>query len=215
MNRRYNAHARGEQATTPITSAEQADQRASDALVRFFRDILNPTKEQPMSNRASITGIRGWRAWMSDLPPVAERPNPDTVASLARWHLEMPNSHPFWDRWVILTCSLADFPGVPPAKKEWPEATHELSVWAINPDFPAEEWAKGGVSLLHGANHVVQFVCKDDAAALMIAAFAAEAFVCGRQVIEPEGVHGAREIFTTMIRQRGAESLMPTKDLTA
>jgi hypothetical protein len=153
----------------------------------------------------AIDGIKGRRAWRAERPPAADRPNPDTVASLPRWHLEMPGLHPVWDRWVILSCSLADFPGVPPAKKHFAEATHELSVWAINPGFPAAAWRAGGVQLLTPVNHVVQYVAASDAVAEHVAHRAAELLVYGLALVEPQGVHGAREHFAECVRRFAVE----------
>jgi hypothetical protein len=111
-----------------------------------------------------------------------------------------------WSRFALLTCSLAEFPGVPPAKKESPEMTHEISVFAINPDFADEDWRRGAIAPLEPVNHVVQFRVGNDAQANRVAARAAESLVTGSALVEPQGVEGAREWFAALVRRFAAES---------
>ena len=59
---------------------------------------------------------------------------PNAPAQLVSWIITAPGWHRFWDQYMIAIVSLADFPGHEPAKLQYPEATHELLVIALNPD---------------------------------------------------------------------------------
>jgi len=142
------------------------------------------------------------------LPPVAERPNPHTVASLARWQLVIPKVHACWDRYVLQCVSLAAFPDVPPAHKMFPEATHEFIAHAIDPRFPAESWDNGGVGLLGPVNHVLQARGLSDEQALAGAEFLARYFVeIAPVLIEPVGIRNGRatvrDALATFLRESG------------
>lgn len=147
----------------------------------------------------TMTGKFG-TAFSPPLPPVAERPNHDTVAALPRWLMTIRGQHPLWDRFCILTCSLADFPGVPPAKKQFPEATHELTVCAIDPRFPQKDFEEGRVAILEPVNHVIQIIATDALANAAAEALACE-FINQRQLVEPSGITGAREAAYGFVRR--------------
>lgn len=152
--------------------------------------------------RALTCGVN--KAFSYPLPDVEKRPNPDTVAALDRWSLILPGQHAAWDRFVIMLCSLADFPGVPPAVKHFPEATHEVDVFAIDPRFPKEAFDKGSVQILEPVNYVHQFVATDEKAN-QVAAHLAERFVRGELPAEPQGItindKTAREYFADVVAE--------------
>ena len=129
-----------------------------------------------------------------DLPPASERPNPDTIACLNRWILYLPGDHPAWSYYMVSAISLADFPGVPPAKKLHPESTHEIIVGAINPDYPKENIDTGGVDILRPLNYAEQFTATDDLAHA-ITTDMVRAFLNRSLLIEPSGYLGARDLF--------------------
>lgn len=142
---------------------------------------------------------KGGEAFSIPLPPLEDRPNKDTIASLSRWQLVIPNAHPVWSRFVLMCASLADFPGVPPAKKHFPEATHEITVFAIEPFFPDDKWQAGGISVLEPVNHVWQF-CSTDAIAEELMEFLAQELIDVRLFVEPSGIRGARDMFNQACR---------------
>lgn len=148
-----------------------------------------------------LDGASGCYAVKHNLPPVKDRPNPDTVASLERWILHLPGHHAAWDFYALLCCSLADFPGVPPAKKHFPGATHEFVVGAINPDFPRSNLDAGGVDLLEPLNYVEQLALPNDAAASRILEAVAADFVNGNLPAEPQGILGARSFFRARLQK--------------
>jgi hypothetical protein len=121
----------------------------------------------PLAKR--IDGPNGRYGCKFLLPPPAERPNPDTVASMpCRWALHLPRDHAFWADYSLCCCSLADFPGVQPAHKEYPEATHELQVFANDPARREGLWKNGSIAPLSPANYIVQFTVASDDEALLI-----------------------------------------------
>lgn len=151
--------------------------------------------------RIQSTISKKWHAFSVPLPPVSERPNPDTVASLDRWTLFMPGPSPAWNYYCVLGVCLRDFPGVKPAHKKSPEMTHEIIVAAMDPDFPQENIDKGGISLLDPLNYVHQFVAPSDEMANKVLEAVTRGFLEGQLVIEPQGVSGARELFADFVKK--------------
>lgn len=79
--------------------------------------------------------------------------------------------HPVWGQFVITVVTLADLPDVEPAKLQFPGATHELLVVALNPGSPpvkhkAAALAKGGFAGVGGfltpVDVVHQFTATDE-----------------------------------------------------
>lgn len=70
----------------------------------------------------------------------------DHATDLGSWLINYPGAHPFWEYWMLTCVTLADVPGVPPAKKHFPEATHELLILAIDPKWSVqlEDFMGGG-----------------------------------------------------------------------
>jgi hypothetical protein len=80
-------------------------------------------------------GRKGWYRSKFDTHP----------ADLGGWLIQHPGAHPFWQFWCVTCVTLKDVEGMPPAKKHFPEATHEILFLAINPDYPPdpEEFLQG------------------------------------------------------------------------
>lgn len=107
-------------------------------------------------------------------------------ATLDCWIINAPSYHPLWSQYTLTVITLADVPGVPPAKKRTPEMTHELMVMALNPEhgpYEAEQVGEGTLHLLRPGNVAEQFTGTDEQAT-ELAALAAEAVVHGR--LNPE-----------------------------
>lgn len=107
-------------------------------------------------------------------------------ATLASWIITAPGFHPLWDQYHLAVITLADLPGIPPAKKSRPGVTHELMVMALDPDQGTVHAAKvGAASLqyLRPGNIAEQFTATDDQAR-ELAELAAQAVVDGR--LNPE-----------------------------
>ena len=74
-------------------------------------------------------GVAG-KAWEFPLDPRT----PAHYAAVYGALLYAPAAHPLWAYHLLNVTSLRDIVGVPKAKKHYPEAEYELSVFAINPD---------------------------------------------------------------------------------
>lgn len=78
-----------------------------------------------------LVGVSG-RAWKVTKPDTLR--SPAQAASLESFLVNVPNAHPFWAFWIVSVIHLRDLPGVPPAKKTYPEATHEFLIVSLNPE---------------------------------------------------------------------------------
>ena len=72
------------------------------------------------------------KVWEVRLGPNADR-EPSWVAGLGTWLVEGP-FHPMWDQWLVSVITLSHIDGVQDAHQQFPGATHELSMIAINPE---------------------------------------------------------------------------------
>lgn len=92
----------------------------------------------------------------------------DAPAQLATWIVTAPIWHPLWSQYMIAVISLADFDGHEPAHRQFPEATHELTVLALNPDkgpHDAETVSSANPApYMTPVNVVQQFVTTDERA---------------------------------------------------
>lgn len=83
----------------------------------------------------------------------------------AVWVLNLPWAHPFWSQYLVTLADLTT-PLEKPATIARPGMTHEVIVWAIDPEKPVEKWAdRQPGCLLQPANHAYQFKADDDKAA--------------------------------------------------
>lgn len=119
-----------------------------------------------------------------------------------------PGAHPFWSWHVLMAIHLRDVPGQdkPPVKRS-PSVTHELMVYALDPDVPPPDprnWplpADGGeprLRMLSPPDAVVQFEVGSDEHATEIVTLAAQACTAGHLI--PDSDHRAlwdRTIATT------------------
>ncbi len=82
-----------------------------------------------------LTGTHG-RAWKVDVPAVARRRpgGPPAELCCAHWVVEARWAHPIWHSYFVGCVALRDMPGVPPAKIHLHGATHEVLVYALNPE---------------------------------------------------------------------------------
>lgn len=138
---------------------------------------------------------------MVPLPHFDDRPTPDQYAGLALWLFDIPHASLLTDRYALGLCELRDIKGVPPAHKSRPGNTHELAFYAVSPDTTEEEWEQGVWRPLVPVNYVEQFKTPYSHAARWITERAAESFVNGRFPIEPQGISGARRLFTLNVEE--------------
>jgi hypothetical protein len=63
---------------------------------------------------------------------------PDTLEAaetVCSWLLTAPHAHPLWAQYHLGTVRLRDLEGWPPPRRQFPGATHELTVVALNPEY--------------------------------------------------------------------------------
>lgn len=153
----------------------------------------------------TFTGTFG-SAYKVTLPAPAERERPAMQASLVSWFLHMPGSHPFWSCYLLSLVHLREIEGAPPAFKRYPDATHEIHVIALNPEKSPKPDDMTTWQCLTPINVVEQFEAKSDDDAVLMLEQLARACVDGLLYVEPQGVRGARERWTTTVT-RTAEHL--------
>lgn len=78
----------------------------------------------------------------------------------ACWILQCPAYHPVWHSYVISCVSLKNMEGLPPAVILLPNATHELFVIALNPNFPTT--VNEDFCFLEPINFSAQFIAEND-----------------------------------------------------
>jgi hypothetical protein len=143
---------------------------------------------------------RAGRGFRAELLPPDDRPNVDSIACLGRWNLYLPGQHPFLTRFTLAVVHLRDSKSITPAKKHFPEATHEIDVFAVDPRFSEDLFASGSTAFLMPATHCVQFVAKDDREAVLVAEKMVCRLVDGLEFAEPSGISSARKLFAANVR---------------
>lgn len=91
-----------------------------------------------------ITGTNGraWKAAASSMSPELRAKWP---AGLDLWLMHVPGAHPFWGWYILSGVSLRDIEGCPPAKRQSPDMTHEVILFALDPDYhPDDTWCSDG-----------------------------------------------------------------------
>lgn len=124
---------------------------------------------------------------------------PDQQASLAVWFLQIPDAHPLWSSFLLSAVHLREVDGAPPAFKRFPGATHEMLVIALDPVLEPRPDDVKTWRHLTPINVVEQFAVNTDDDAIAMTAALARACVDGLLFVEPEGILGARERWTTTV----------------
>lgn len=118
---------------------------------------------------------------------------PDSSATVAVWLLTCPGRHPVWSQWALSAVTLAPVDGYPPAKITVEGATHELLLFAIEPqivvDPNARLWEPRDVGefakhMLTPVNIVEQVRLGSDEQARELTSLLAQAVAHG--VLDPE-----------------------------
>jgi hypothetical protein len=107
---------------------------------------------------AAITGPHG-KAWV----PRLKHTRPDHAASVSNWIVEAPWAHPIWHSYIIGCVHLREIEGVKPATIVHEGATHEIVVFALDPDHRVD--LDQPPRRLTPANYVGQWQAASDAAA--------------------------------------------------
>lgn len=106
---------------------------------------------------------------LTRLPDIPEHP-----LATAWWLVDDPDSHPVWNQYLAAVVSLAEAAGVPPPIRYFPTATHEFTLFALDPRQPVTEeeipaCVQSGYLIpraLHPMNLGYQFSADSDQAAV-------------------------------------------------
>lgn len=148
-----------------------------------------------------LDGLINFYALNHDLPPVKDRPNPATAACINRWVLHLPGYSVFWNCYCLAGCHLREVEGTPLAIKHFPEATHEIVLFALDPDHDQETLRSGGIAALKPTNYCKQVSLRGDEQLDVVLRELCKEFVAGRLIPEPVGINGARELFDAAIER--------------
>ena len=144
--------------------------------------------------------------------PMPERDDPGLTdaaraalqSTRGTWLITSPGWTPAWSQYVLSIVELSDYPGLPPAYRKFDGATHELLVFALNPEAGLQTVATvqdhcriGDLPYLQPLNVAEQFECTDDEIET-VAWLAARAVVQGHLPPEPPlGYASFREMWLT------------------
>lgn len=102
-------------------------------------------------------------------------------AIVATWIIEAPWAHPLWHSYILSLVHLREVEGQPPATIYRPDATHEMVLEALNPEFPRQAiFDRCEIARLSPVNFAVQLAVRDDAAAAAVALDVVQRIAKGR-----------------------------------
>lgn len=142
---------------------------------------------EPLPGWLGPNPIAGWIGPHGRLEPITVPEAAHTAVTTTYCALiTAPAWHPVWSQYVVTVVDLAPHPGVREATLQFPGATHELLVFAVNPAHGRltpdrfNELVLAGTSVyLSPVNIVHQFTATDDEMRTI-------AWLCGRAVTEGE-----------------------------
>lgn len=115
----------------------QATTNADDARQMMAMGGKPVPKRQihPVAAEPTYTGLHGL-VWEQNWPMVLERNGvkPEDDAIVGSWVIRAPYAHPFWYDYWLYVIHLRDMPDRRETKFYLPGATHELCLFALDPD---------------------------------------------------------------------------------
>lgn len=93
-----------------------------------------------------------------------DRGDPKAAQTCCLWLITSPGWHPAWSQYLLAVVKLDDLDGWPVPHRHFAGATHEMTVFAVDPavSLTVDELGPGGnPSMLAPVNHVVQFEASD------------------------------------------------------
>lgn len=110
------------------------------------------------------------------------------------WFIEcVPPLHPLWNHYKVICISLKEDDDLPPPYKQFPEATHELIVVALDRDKQPTYDDPDSYRFLTPVNYTYQFKATGEQAR-EICEEAARKFARSELLLEVAGIHGARKL---------------------
>lgn len=106
---------------------------------------------------------------------------------LASYGLILPGQHLLWDRYAIGVIHLREEEGLPPAVKLYTDATHEITMYAVDPKVSTDDFMDGCLGILTPVNYCFQIKTTDEVAVKALKFFA-DGLLRGKFLAEPEGV---------------------------
>jgi hypothetical protein len=150
-----------------------------------------------------IRGAAG-QAVMTALPARPEQPA--WAACLGQWRLHSHVYAPAWHDYLMAVVHLRPIPGVKPAIRKYPEAAYEFSIWALDPQFPADRddpaWER--YHYLQPPNVIAHFHGPTDAAIPALLRALVEDACAGVAPVEPQGIHGGIDWWRRRLESLGA-----------
>lgn len=126
--------------------------------------------------------------------------DPSAKYNLGGWLLDIPNVSPAWRHFYLSVIHLRDEPGDDPAVLEFPGATHELVLWALDhtqgePDrHRPQEFRR-----MQPINVHLQFAADTDEQAVSVLQHVAQALVDGSLPVEPVGIRDADKVWAERV----------------
>lgn len=120
------------------------------------------------TDRPTLVDFRG-QAWQVEF--TEEQRARTRTTGLAQWLISAPWAHPIWHNYLVTLIHLRTVPGILDAKIYLPGATHEFTLFAMNPEEKITisydgEGIRGG--LLTPANFYAQLIADSDLEATKI-----------------------------------------------
>lgn len=128
---------------------------------------MKPTDE--IKTLPALVGPAG-KAWRCNVATMLQVGgiDPENDGTVAVWIVEAPAAHMAWHSYAIVLLHLRPLKVRRKTRFHLPNATHEMWVQALNPDFPREPAINEGAPwhYLVPNNFAAQFIEPDDAAAM-------------------------------------------------
>jgi hypothetical protein len=113
--------------------------------------------KDPITAPPVLSGAAG-KAWLTDLTAGA----PEEHGVLASWIVEAPGAHPLWHSYSVVLVHLRPMADGRKTLFYLPDATHEIWVYALNPEADRNVMLmRAGniaIGLLHPGNYIGQFI---------------------------------------------------------
>lgn len=137
---------------------------------------------------------------------IDEHDEPDTQGTIVSWFLNCPGQSPAWRHFLLSVVHLRPIEGVRPATITVPGATHEVMLWALNPEATPDALNAASWAILRPVNMVIQVELPSDHHARELALLLARAIVHGYLPAEPPFPGGAvylQPVLATAAHLRG------------